>query len=407
MRINPLLAGLLAPAGALLLVSALAGCDPRNDGNRGTAPPVLPGMDAAPMADMATADAGPMDAADPVDVMPFEPPAEVVVATYNLQNLFDTVDDPNVDEGEFTPGGRWTVERLRQRVDELARVLRELDADVITVTEVESEAVLEALAAASTRLNGPTYPHWAISATRDGRGIRLGVLSRYPIVRSGGRPIGIEHDCEGEDGPVTLDSSRPESRPIFQIEIDLTSDGVGDLVLFANHWKAKTASAWPCYDEEHRVRAARQLRAVIDEFIEQDPDRPVIGIGDFNAFEFEAPLRLTLGAQLDPSMVEAPGGLYNAWGDVGVTYESGNRLNNATNASYNFRGDWTRLDHILLTGNLHPERGSAAWQWVAGSAGNLHENFMFDGNGRPRQWSFDDGRGFSDHLPVRVTLQRR
>lgn len=390
----------------VLCALAAAGCDPRESSSRGAAPPTLPGQDAV-VSDAAVVDLGlPVDAAEPVDVMPFDPPDRVTIATYNVQNLFDTVDDPNVDEQEFTPGGQWTVERLRQRVDELARVLVALDADVITVTEVESEAVLQALSAAVGRRDGPDYAHWAVSATRDSRGIRIGVLSRFPIIRSGGRPIGIEHACEGEDGPMTLDSSRPESRPIFQIEIDLSSDGIADLVLFANHWKAKTAGAWPCFDEEHRIRSARQLRAVIDEFIAADPDRPVIGIGDLNAFEFEPPVRLTLGAELDPALVEAPGGLFNVWGDAGVTFENGNRLNNATNASYNFRGDWTRLDHILLTGNLHPERGSAAWRWVPGSGGNLHENFMFDGNGRPREWSFGDGRGFSDHLPVRVVLER-
>lgn len=389
----------------LLGLVALTACDPREGGSRGAAPPTLPADDAIVL-DQQVSDAGPVDAAEPVDVMPFDPPDEVIIATYNVHNLFDTVDDPAIDEQEYTPGGRWNVERLRQRVDELARVLIALDADVITLTEVESEAVLQALAAAVERLNGAPYPHWDISATRDGRGIRIGVLSRFPIVRAGGRPIGIEHDCEGEDGPMTLDSSRPESRPIFQVEVDLSSDGVGDLVLFANHWKAKTASAWPCYDEEHRIRSARQLREVIDEFIAADSARPVIGIGDLNAFEFELPVRLTLGAELDPAQVEAPGGLFNVWGDSGVTFEAGNRLNNATNSSYNFRGDWTRLDHILLTGNMHPERGSADWRWVPGTGGNIHENFMFNGNGRPRQWSFSDGRGFSDHLPVRVTLRR-
>jgi predicted extracellular nuclease len=387
--------------------AALWGCDPRGDANRGIVPPPLPMQDAEPPPpDQMLVDQGVRDAAIPLDVMGFDPPDEVVIATYNLHNLFDTQDDPRVDEGEYTPGGRWNSERLRQRVDELARVFQVLDADIVSVTEVESEAALDALAAAILRVGGPDYAYRAISATRDGRGIRIGALSRFPIVRSGGRPINIEHSCEGEDGPVTLDNGRPESRPIFQVEIDLSSDGISDLVLFGNHWKAKTNSSWPCDDDEHRIRSARQLREVIDTFIAEDPDRPVIGIGDLNAFEFEAPVRQALGAQLDASMVQAPGGLYNIWGDAGVTFADGNRRNNATNASYNFRGEWTRLDHILLTGNMHPDRGSADWRWVPGTGGNLHENFMFNNQGRPRQWSFSDGRGFSDHLPVQITLQR-
>lgn len=391
-----------------LAVTTTSGCDPREPVSRGTLPPGLPIDDAAPPPpDMDPTDAGPRDAAPPpVDVMGFDVPDEVTIGTYNLHNLYDLVDDPQNDEGEYTPGAQWNAERLRQRVDELARVFLVLDADIVSVTEIESEDALDALADAIERVGGPDYAYRAISGSSTSRGIRVGALSRYPIIRSGGRPVGIEHACEGEDGPVTLDSSRPEPRPIFQFEVDLTSDGRSDLVLFGNHWKAKSSSSWPCDDDEHRIRSARQLRGVIDEFIAEDPTRPVIGLGDLNAFEFEVPVRQTMGAELDEAQVAVPGGLYNAWGDVGVTFANGNRLNNATNASYNFRGDWTRLDHILMTGNMHPERGTAAWRWLPGTGGNLHENFMFDSNGRPRTWSFSTGRGFSDHLPVRMTLSR-
>lgn len=392
----------------VLTVLATSGCDPREPVSRGTVPPGLPVDDAAPPPpDMGSTDVGPRDAeAPPVDVMGFDAPDEITIGTYNLHNLYDLVDNPNNDEGEYTPGDQWNAARLQQRVDELARVFLVLDADIVSVTEVETEDALDTLADAIKRLGGPDYAYRAISGSRNGRGIRIGALSRFPIIRSGGRPVGIEHDCEGEDGPVTLDSSRPEPRPIFQFEVDLSSDGRSDIVLFGNHWKAKSNSSWPCDDDEHRIRSARQLRGVIDEFIAEDPNRAVISLGDLNAFEFEVPVRQTMGAELDEAQVAVPGGLYNAWGDVGVTYANGNRLNNATNATYNFRGDWTRLDHILMTGNMHPERGTAQWRWVPGTSSNLHENFMFDSSGRPQTWSFSTGRGFSDHLPVRITLSR-
>ena len=78
--------------GLLLTASWMAlGCGEQADGD---------GQQFAPY------DGGPPDAAAPVtpDATPpltFEPPNTLTVATYNVENLFDLVDDPNADEGEF------------------------------------------------------------------------------------------------------------------------------------------------------------------------------------------------------------------------------------------------------------------------------------------------------------------
>lgn len=388
----------------------IAGCQDEPGGGRLPLPRFEPREDGGtpPTADGAP----PLADAEPTpDAAPFDPPTELVLATYNVQNLFDLIDDPQTDEGEFTPSaGGWNAARLATRLDHLGRAFAEIDADVVAVNEVENEEVLRQLRDAVRAAGGPHYPYLALAPSRDPRGIDVALLSRFPVVRAFGRPINRRHECEGANGRQVLDGSRPEARPILQAELDLSGDGAADLVALVGHWKAKSGEAFPCHDEAHRLRAALQTRELVDELVAADPARPVVALGDLNTHEFEPPLRDALAARLDLDEVQAAGDLYNAWGDAGVDpgrTTNSNQWNDARNSSYNFRGDWTRLDHLLLSGNLRPDGGEAAWRFVPGSMESVHAPFLLDERGRPAAWSFEAGSGYSDHLPIRLRLAVR
>lgn len=337
---------------------------------------------------------------------PFEPPIALVVATYNVENLFDLTDDPDHDEGEFTPGtGTWNAARLADRLGRMARVFADLGADVVSVNEVENEAILGQLRDAIVDAGGPRYSYLAVANSRDPRGIKPAVLSRYPITRSLGRPINRAHDCLATENrqPITLDGSDPEARPIFQVEINVDADPDADLVLLANHWKAKGRTSYPCDDDEHRLRSGLHLRDLILQLQTESPDRDFVALGDFNTFEFEAPLADGVEAELD---FDAPAALYNAWGDAGVIagrQTNDNRWNSIDNSSYQFDGDWTRLDHIVLSASLLT--GAHGWRLERGSVSSFHAPYMIS-NGRPDSWDGRDGSGYSDHLPVRLRLVR-
>ena len=51
------------------------------------------------------------------------------IAFYNVENLFDTVDDPNGRDEEFLPTAKkeWTMERYQKKLDQLAQVFEELN----------------------------------------------------------------------------------------------------------------------------------------------------------------------------------------------------------------------------------------------------------------------------------------
>ena len=73
------------------------------------------------------------------------------VMFYNFENLFDTIDDPEIYDSEFTPGGpkRWNSVKYGKKIRNLERVLFDLAAmdknypAVIGVSEIENRSVLE------------------------------------------------------------------------------------------------------------------------------------------------------------------------------------------------------------------------------------------------------------------------
>ena len=324
-----------------------------------------------------------------------ELPARLTVATYNVQNLFDLVDDPANDEGEFTPSGLWSAEALAVRLDALARVIEVIDADVLVLQEVESEVALSALADRLRARGGPDYQHLAVSPTRDPRGIRLAVMSRVPFDRAIGRPINEPITCASGE---SLDGSRPEARPIYEVSLWGSGDEAA-LTLLVNHWKSKASPSFPCTVEEHHRRGAAQLRGLVSEWLAARSDRAVVVLGDFNAQESESALVDVLGSEVRRDALRFAEDLYNLWGELGV---GAGGADNATNSSYYYDGQWRRLDHVMVTRPMVEGRG---W-WGVERFEQVRPAFVMS-NGRPFSWSLERREGFSDHFALKVTLVSR
>ena len=100
------------------------------------------------------------------------------VANWNLENLFDTIDDPVKDDKEFLPDSplKWNDEKYEQKLTNLAKVINYMNngcgPDILAVEEVENINVLKRLI---YKLRDRDY----IIAHRDSpdaRGIDVGLL---------------------------------------------------------------------------------------------------------------------------------------------------------------------------------------------------------------------------------------
>ena len=73
------------------------------------------------------------------------------VVFYNFENLFDTINDPDILDDEFTPEGpkRWNSTKYNKKIANLEHVLFDLAAEdrdfpaVIGVSEIENRNVME------------------------------------------------------------------------------------------------------------------------------------------------------------------------------------------------------------------------------------------------------------------------
>ncbi len=105
------------------------------------------------------------------------PPAFISLGTYNLENLFDVKRDGTEYPG-YRPGSMgWDRQMLERKLVHLARVIEDLDADILALQEVESR---QALALLNRQLAKP-YPHMAIADERPST-VKCALLSRCQVI---------------------------------------------------------------------------------------------------------------------------------------------------------------------------------------------------------------------------------
>ena len=103
----------------------------------------------------------------------------IFVAFWNLQNLFDTVDDPAIEDEEFLPGSEieWTEDRLDKKMYNLARTIRMMNnsrgPDILGICEAENEIVLTKMV--NQYLSDLSY-EVAYIESPDNRGIDNGLI---------------------------------------------------------------------------------------------------------------------------------------------------------------------------------------------------------------------------------------
>src|SRR5262245_58179683 len=205
------------------------------------------------------------------------------------QNRGKLLNRPKTGPVQVVAGGRddWIgwLELKTEQVNEIAtqntaRVVRDVNADVIGTIEVDNRVALQRFNEQLLRsVNAQPYPHVMIIDGNDDRGIDVGLMSRFPVgtMRS--------HVDDLSDG------SRVFSRDCPEYQILLPS---GDsLLLIINHFKSKGFGT-QADSNERRRRQAERVRAIYDERRQEGVTRIAV-IGDFNDTPDSAPLAPLLG----------------------------------------------------------------------------------------------------------------
>lgn len=335
---------------------------------------------------------------------------EVVVLSYNVENLFDAIDDGN-EYFEFTSRGGWTEAAYQQRLQQVGAAIRSIRPvpDIIVFQEIEKKSVLNTLM--DEHVVDISVPYRAFTRGAQGS-IGIGIVSRYPITAV--RTL----------TPLTSPTSR--MRPILEVTLDIQGE---EVYVFGNHWRSKLGGA--AVTEPIRRSAARLLNARILELWEENPDVAIILTGDFNSipgeleaqsfqhptalFPAEELLRIAEALADNERLYPWAGeGWFNQHDRILLAPDTveAERAREALGlpvfintweftdqpGSFNFFGRWEQIDAFYLTPSLVDERG---FQFVGVETLCLLDGC--DSDGRPRSWQ-DHSRGISDHLPLLLRL---
>jgi endonuclease/exonuclease/phosphatase family metal-dependent hydrolase len=178
-------------------------------------------------------------------------PGQIVVAAYNVLNLFDDHDDPYRDD-EGTPP------KPREQMQHVAQSIEALNADVIALEEVENRDYLQRFV--DVFLPDLGYDNVVLFEGNDLRGIDVALISRLPI--------GEVHD----GAPARF------NRDVLAVTIE--PDGGQPFEMWCVHLKSNSGGREEA--EPIRLAEARELRRLLDKAFAANPQARIIVTGDFN-----------------------------------------------------------------------------------------------------------------------------
>jgi hypothetical protein len=307
---------------------------------------------------------------------------QFVVMFYNVENLYDTQNDPKTDDDEFTPQGKvpWTEERLNTKIEHTGKVITDIDSpampDLIGFAEVENIEVLKMLTS-STALNKTKYGivHYD---SPDERGIDVALLynaATFALISS-------------DALHVTLPDN-DKTRDILYVKGKINS---GEIIhVFVNHWPSRREGSEA--SEPKRIDAAKVLRAKIDEIQKLEKSPNIIILGDFN--DEPSNNSITQGMQaLSPEKPYTDKNIYN------LMYPAFKKGEGSL-----YYKDWDLFDQVIVSGNMLSRKKGL--RTSVANAGIFKAEYLLypdkNGESRPnRTMGAKYFGGYSDHLPVYV-----
>ena len=314
------------------------------------------------------------------------------IAFYNIENLFDTINDPyKFDEASPIMEIKTNIgDVYKKKVHNMARVLADIGSVVsknapaiIGVAEIENRNVLEDVVNDPLLLdNDYGIIHFD---SPDTRGIDVALLYQKALFQP-------QHSSSHELR-IFDDISRKRVFTRDQLLVSGLFDG--ELMHFiVNHWPSRRGGE--ARSRPKRVAAAKLNKRIIDSLQIMDPYAKILTMGDFNDNPTNASIKDVLKAKRNKKEVDLKG-IYNPM-EV---------MANRGLGSNAYRDAWSLFDQIMLTRPFLDKEYSSYRFYKAGI---FNRQYLINKRGRFKGYplrSFAEGGftdGFSDHFPVYVYL---
>lgn len=316
-------------------------------------------------------------------------PDKAIIGFYNLENLFDTINDPVKNDEQFLPQGdyQWTSERYLHKLDRLSQVISDIaklegGLVVLGVSEVENEQVLLDLCA-TERLK-PYGLKVCHHESPDRRGVDVSFLynpKRFKIIDTAAFPLIVPN--------------QPEFISRDQWLMTGILDNTDTLYLLVNHWPSKSGGEKRSLPG--RLAAGTLSHNIWSNISAKHPGAKFILMGDLNDNPNSKAIMECLGTKTNTKNL-ANNELYNPMWKM---YRDGI-------GSYAYRDSWEMLDNMIVSGGLvYPAKG-----YKFQSAHVFRKDYLFTKSGSYMGYPFRMFAGgvyqggFSDHLPVYIILTK-
>lgn len=313
-------------------------------------------------------------------------PDHLDIAFYNVENLFDTRDDPRKKDEDFTPSGRneWSQGRYEKKLIDLSKVIQAMDHGeglpaIIGLAEVENEDVVRELGNAIL----PSGYGVVTENSLDRRGIDVALLYRKDVISI----------VSYETLRVRFDQQGYTSRDILHVQLMVASQEL--IHIYINHWPSRRGGQ--SETEHRRMDAARALKKSVQSVMNKDKNAQIIILGDFNDYPVNVSLTDVLEAK--PSDNRKKGELIN----LAYHYELSDL------GTYPYKGDWGMLDQAIVSDNLLVKDGLYLEE---NSLDIFKKDFMMYYDKKYKEYkpnrTYGGPRyfgGYSDHLPILLHLK--
>ena len=304
---------------------------------------------------------------------------------YNVENLYDTVDDPATDDAEFLPGSehQWTPERYQKKLEHIAQVIATGGNSMpvlVGMSEIENETVVKDLIAQPALQPGNFgIIHFD---SPDERGIDVALIYNKNIFTPE-KYYPIHVTLPGDSIDYTRD--------ILYVSGNIIINGkTQSLNIFVNHWPSRSEGEEVSMPK--RAAAASVLKHAVDSLNAAVKDANIIIMGDFNDTPYDKSINQVLGA------VDSGDGALN---DLMAQKQKNGE------GSYNYKGNWQALDQFIVSAPLLDHKkmdvnvGSVEFvkrDWML-----YHNEKYGDSPNRTYAGPKYIG-GYSDHLPIYIEL---
>ncbi len=317
-----------------------------------------------------------------------------LVGFYNLENLYDTVNNPQVDDDEFLPtaNNHYNSHVYLDKLDRLSSVISQMGVDItpdglalLGVAEIENDTVLTDLIHTSKlKDRNLKFVHYN---SPDRRGVDVGMLYNpkyFTVLYSA--PLFVQLPGGSKDSYFTRD--------VLYVKGILRGDTIH---VFVNHWPSRSGG------EERsipaRAAAAGVVRKRIDSLMAINPATKLVIMGDLNDDPISPSLTKVIGSKGNKADVKQSD-IFNPWVDF---YKRG--LGTSP-----YQDAWGLFDQVLVSG-AWLDKDQPGYHYM--KAVLFKQEFMVQKTGKYRGYSKRtwDGStynyGYSDHFPVYVMLVKK